>query len=171
MHRLTLIACAALLLGGCDSSDQASADGGTALASTQAPAGSAAPAPRWYSAAQVRQGMAIYGRHCAECHGPAAQGASDWRQPGPDGRYPAPPLNGSGHAWHHPLGMLRYVIRNGSPGGQGNMPAWGGKLDEEEILAVIAWFQSRWPEQAYANWSQIDARARSRRAEGDQGGR
>jgi len=170
MLRPTLIACTALLLGGCDSSDRAGADGGTAQASPQAPVTST-PAPRWYDAAQVRRGEAVYGRHCAECHGPAAEGAPAWRQPGADGRYPAPPLNGTGHAWHHPLGMLRYVIRNGSPGGQGNMPAWGGKLDEEELLAVIAWFQSQWPEQAYANWSQIDTRARSRRAEGDQDGR
>lgn len=167
MHRLLLIACTTLPLIGCDSGNQAG--NGIALASTHTMANTATP--RWYSTAQVRQGEALYARYCAECHGPAAQGAPDWRQPGPDGKYPPPPLNGTGHGWHHPLGMLRYVIRNGSPGGQGNMPAWGGKLDEEEILAVIAWFQSRWPEQAYANWSRIDARARSRRVEGDQDGR
>ncbi|MDD3447651.1 MAG: cytochrome c [Gammaproteobacteria bacterium] len=171
MLKQTLIACAALLLSGCDSSDRSGADGGGARAEARAPVASATPAPRWYDADQVRRGAAVYGRHCAECHGPAAQGAPDWRRPGPDGKYPAPPLDGTGHAWHHPLGMLRYVIRNGSPGGQGNMPAWGGTLDEAEILAAIAWFQSRWPEQAYASWSQIDARARSRRAEGDPGGR
>jgi mono/diheme cytochrome c family protein len=31
----------------------------------------------------------------------------------------------------------------------GGMPAWKGKFSEDDIEAVIAWFQSRWPEEVY----------------------
>ena len=33
------------------------------------------------------------------------------------------------------------------------MPAWRGKLSDGEILAVIAWFQTHWPEEAYGAWT------------------
>ncbi len=100
----------------------------------------------------VRKGEAVFRRHCAACHGRQAEGAPDWRRRGEDGFYPPPPLNGTGHAWHHPTAMLRDMIRNGSPPGQGRMPAWGDKLSAEEIDAVIAWFQSLWPDEVYAAW-------------------
>ncbi len=101
---------------------------------------------------QVRQGEAVYRRHCATCHGERAQGAPDWRRRDADGFYPPPPLDGSGHAWHHPKAFLRERIRNGSPPGEGRMPAWGERLREDEIEAVIEWFQSLWPDPVYAAW-------------------
>ncbi len=100
----------------------------------------------------VSQGQEIYQQNCAFCHGAQAQGDPDWRKPGADGQYPPPPLNGSGHAWHHPAPQLHEMILNGSPPGQGNMPAWDGKLSPGEIDAVIAWFQSLWPDEVYAAW-------------------
>lgn len=102
--------------------------------------------------ALVSQGRAVFEKHCAFCHGDQAQGDPQWRKRGPDGLFPPPPLDGSGHAWHHPSRQLREMIRNGSPPGQGNMPAWGGKLTPAEIDAVIAWFQSLWPDPVYAAW-------------------
>ena len=100
----------------------------------------------------VSQGQEIYQQHCAFCHGDQAQGDPVWRKPGADGLYPPPPLNGAGHAWHHPTRQLHEMIRNGSQPGQGNMPAWDGKLSAAEIDAVITWFQSLWPDQVYAAW-------------------
>ncbi len=102
--------------------------------------------------AVIRLGGEVYRRHCAGCHGPQAQGDPAWRHRSADGFYPPPPLDGSGHAWHHPTAVLKDVIRNGSPPGRGKMPAWRGKLDEGEITAVIAWFQSLWPDEVYAAW-------------------
>lgn len=106
--------------------------------------------------AKVASGARLFRMNCAECHGNQAQGAANWQQRDANGMFPAPPLNGTGHAWHHPKKMLHYVIANGSPGGQGNMPAWGDKLSDEEIDAIIAWFQSKWPDQVYAAWYRMN---------------
>ncbi|WP_275098537.1 c-type cytochrome [Sedimenticola hydrogenitrophicus] len=117
----------------------------------------------WYRFDQVSAGARVYQENCAACHGKLAEGADNWRKAGPDGKYPAPPLNGSGHAWHHPLKILFHTIKNGSPGGQGNMPAWAGKLTDDEIIAAIAWFQSKWPQEIYQSWVQRDAAAQANR--------
>jgi hypothetical protein len=72
-----------------------------------------------------------------------------------DGKYPPPPLNGTGHDWHHPKAALVQVIKNGSPGAKGNMPAWKGKLNDQEIEDVVAWFQSLWPPEVRTVWERI----------------
>lgn len=110
--------------------------------------------------AKVNLGGKLYQVNCATCHGDVGQGAPDWRERDADGNFPAPPLNGTGHAWHHPRRMLHHVIANGSPGGQGNMPAWGDKLTDAEIDAIIEWFMSRWPDQVYVAWERMDRRTR-----------
>ncbi|MCW8907396.1 MAG: cytochrome c [Sedimenticola sp.] len=131
--------------------------------STAAVESSPANVKPWYDFSQVSAGARVYQENCAACHGSRGEGAVNWRQPGADGKYPAPPLNGTGHAWHHPLNMLYHTIRNGSPGGQGNMPAWAGKLSDEEIVSVIAWFQSKWPREIYHAWLKRDAASRAAR--------
>ncbi|MEJ2309171.1 MAG: c-type cytochrome [Gammaproteobacteria bacterium] len=108
---------------------------------------------RWYSQALVQKGAPLFQEYCAVCHGAQAQGlAQDWRQPLPDGTYPPPPLDGSAHAWHHPLAVLQRTIRLGGAPVGGQMPAFGEKLDEEERLAIIAWFQEKWNDDIYALW-------------------
>lgn len=158
---------AALALAACgqSSEQEARGDGGGSSLVRDAEAKGAAPA-RWYNFSQVSRGARVYAENCAQCHGESAQGAPNWRQRGPEGMFPPPPLNGSGHGWHHPLNMLFYVVKNGSPGGKGNMPAWKGRLSDEEILAAIAWFQSRWSDRVYAEWQRIDRRARRRNGAG-----
>lgn len=103
---------------------------------------------RWYSKEQVSIGRAVFKQNCATCHGAKAQGAFNWQRPDAAGNYPPPPLNGSAHSWHHPYPALFKVV---SEGGK-VMPAWGGKLSEEEITASIAFFQNYWPDQAYQLW-------------------
>ena len=100
----------------------------------------------------IETGQQIYRQHCLVCHGDRAQGDPNWRKKGPDGLWPPPPLNGEGHAWHHPADVLRRMILMGSPRGKGNMPAWEGKLSDNEVDAVIAWLQSLWPDEIYAIW-------------------
>jgi mono/diheme cytochrome c family protein len=39
------------------------------------------------------------------------------------------------------------------------MPAFGAKLADADIEAVIDWFQSLWPEEIYLAWAQMDAAA------------
>lgn len=106
---------------------------------------------------QLMRGQALFAQHCAVCHGTHAQGDGNWRQRNPDGRFPPPPLNGTGHAWHHPHDWLKEMIRNGSMP-QGNMPAWGNTLNEQQIEDLIAWFQSLWPDEVYAAWYEMEQR-------------
>lgn len=108
----------------------------------------------------LAQGREVFKKNCAACHGDRAQGAPNWQQPGQDGKYPAPPLDGSGHDWHHPGAWLRDMIRQGSVARGGNMPAWEGKLSDGDIAAVIVWIQSRWPEEIYQSWLAMDEKAR-----------
>lgn len=107
----------------------------------------------------IARGQQVYQEHCASCHGENAQGAANWRQRDSDGFYPPPPLNGTGHEWHHSTAALREMINNGSPIGQGKMPAWNGKLSENDIDAVIAWFQSLWPDAVYGEWFAMEQRS------------
>jgi len=113
---------------------------------------------RWYKESQVQQGARVFAANCAVCHGDRAQAQDTWRQRLADGKYPPPPLNGTAHAWHHPLFQLRDIIRNGSDPAEGNMPAWGHVLSDEDIDASIAWFQSLWPHEVYEAWREIDER-------------
>ncbi len=111
---------------------------------------------RWYSAELQAQGRAVFAQNCASCHGNNAQGlADDWRARQADGSFPPPPLNGSAHAWHHPLSVLRQVVDEGGTALGGQMPGFAGQLSEEEKLAAIAFFQSYWSDEIYAQWQQM----------------
>lgn len=131
------------LLAGCDQKPQVSSSS------------SGLEKPRSYDKAALAEGEKIYRANCAKCHGKNAEGDPNWRSVGSDGKYPPPPLNGSGHAWHHSRSVLRNVIKNGSPPGQGNMPAWGSKLSDQQIELIIDYFQSLWPEPVYSAWVEM----------------
>jgi len=141
--RVVVLATLASVLLACDMSGQ--------------PAEVLVPAPpRNLDPVLLEQGKGIHDKYCKRCHGANAEGSSKWRAQGPDGKYPPPPLNGEGHTWHHPKAVLTSVIKNGSPGGMGNMPAFRDKLSDADIDAVIIWMQSLWSEQAYQMWYQRD---------------
>lgn len=116
--------------------------------------------PRHTDTAQLALGEQVFADHCARCHGDKAQGDANWRKRDADGHYPAPPLNGSGHTWHHSKEVLKQTILNGSPQGKGKMPAWKDKLTEKQIDAVIAWVQSVWPQPVYDAWFEMQQRGR-----------
>ncbi len=99
---------------------------------------------RWYTEAQVESGESLYQSHCAVCHGADGSATADWRTLNPSGHYPPPPLNGSAHTWHHPLGVLKETIANGGIAFGGVMPGFADTLSRDDRLAVIAWFQSLW---------------------------
>jgi mono/diheme cytochrome c family protein len=115
---------------------------------------------RWYSKQQMYAGRKLFNKNCAVCHGEKARGTTDWKTPDSNGVYPPPPLNGSAHAWHHPLSVLYQVIQFGGAPMGGTMPAWQGKLNEQETLAVIAGFQSEWSDEIYAKWLQRELASR-----------
>ncbi len=137
------------LLAACSDDSQTEMNNHSAMATD-----TAVKAERWYTQEMVNQGKPLYQENCAQCHGGFGQGNPDWRKPTADGRYLPPPLNGTGHAWHHPLDQLRGVIKHGrGPDVPSDMPAWKDKMTDQEIDSVIAWFQSRWPDKIYQAWS------------------
>ena len=107
---------------------------------------------RWYTQTQVDKGLVIYANNCARCHGKEAESTSKWRETLANGSYPPPPLNGTAHAWHHPLKALRRTIRSGGIPLGGTMPAFKNILNEEQTDAVIASFQSKWDKRIYDAW-------------------
>jgi thiol:disulfide interchange protein DsbC len=111
---------------------------------------------RWYTQEQVERGAAVFTQHCAACHGENAQATPNWRETTPEGKYPPPPLNGTAHAWHHPLDVLRRQIRLGGVPLGGSMPAFKDTLSAADIDAAIAYFQSKWDDEIYALWQERD---------------
>ncbi len=107
---------------------------------------------RWYTQSQVDIGREVFKTHCATCHGENAEGTREWKKTLPDGTYPAPPLNGSAHAWHHARsGLKRSIDTGGIPLG-GTMPGFRDKLNDAEKDAAIAFFQSFWKDEIYKGW-------------------
>jgi mono/diheme cytochrome c family protein len=109
-----------------------------------APAGNAvspAAVPHGLDATKVARGAEVYRANCAACHGANAEGAPNWQKKGPDGKYPPPPLDATGHAWHHPKAALVKTIKEGTVKLGGAMPAVAGVLTDSDIEAVLAWIQ------------------------------
>jgi thiol:disulfide interchange protein DsbC len=113
----------------------------------------AAETDRWYSKEQVIRGEKLFRQNCAACHGQNAEATPDWKKTDADGKYPPPPLNGTAHAWHHDLDLLRRTIREGGAKLGGQMPAFEGVLSDDGVDSVIAFFQSKWPEDTYQRWA------------------
>ncbi len=95
-------------------------------------------------------GEAVYLAHCASCHGTRLEGQPNWQEALPDGGYPAPPHDGSGHTWRHSDHELFEATKFGggfsaAPGSISHMPAFENVLTDDEIRAALAFVKSRWP--------------------------
>jgi S-disulfanyl-L-cysteine oxidoreductase SoxD len=115
----------------------------------------------------VTRGKAVYATQCAACHGDKLQGQSDWRRRLPNGRLPAPPHDASGHTWHHPDAVLLDIVRNGlvpgktAPEGyESDMPAYKDMLPASDIVAVLAYIKSTWPEEIARLQKEVSEQAR-----------
>jgi mono/diheme cytochrome c family protein len=111
-----------------------------------------AAAERWFNQDVVDYGAELFQQNCAVCHGVNAEGTKEWKKTDANGNYPPPPLDGSAHAWHHSIPQLARSIKEGGIKLGGVMPAFGDKLSDQEVLAVIAFFQSKWPDEVYKVW-------------------
>ena len=116
----------------------------------------------------VALGRQVYAARCAACHGQRLEGQPNWRSPGPDGRFPAPPHDASGHTWHHAdQFLLDYVTSGGAEtlrrlvatGVESGMPAFAGVLSDDEIDAVLDYIASHWSEQARAHQAEATRQA------------
>lgn len=99
----------------------------------------------------IALGKRLYAKHCATCHGVGLQGQRNWKSPLPSGRMPAPPHDASGHTWHHPDGVLFSITREGPAavvggGYQSDMPGFRNVMSDGEILAVLSFIKSTWPD-------------------------
>lgn len=109
----------------------------------------------------VEAGRAVYQGHCASCHGSDLQGEPDWQIRDSEGYLPAPPLDGTGHTWHHPDTQLLEVVRAGvaavaGNGYQSRMAGFSGVLSEQEMREALAYIKSRWPAQIIARHNRIN---------------
>lgn len=119
-------------------------DGTDSAASTQS---------RWYGPDEVQKGQKIYVAHCAGCHGVTGQGGPGRGQQGFQAADAAPPLNGTGHAFKHPLDDLLATISHGSPSSSAvGMPGFDQLLSAQQQRTVVAYFQSLWTASVYAAW-------------------
>ena len=116
--------------------------------------------------AQVALGKRVYETNCANCHGANLEGHPNWRERLESGRFPPPPHDETGHTWHHSDALLFGITKRGMgpyapPGYESDMPAFGDRLADKEIWAVLAYIKSHWPEairNRQAKLSTTDAR-------------
>ncbi|MGV6889604.1 c-type cytochrome [Rhodophyticola sp. SM2404] len=110
----------------------------------------------------VLNGSRIYDENCASCHGANLEGQPDWRARDADGRLPAPPHDESGHTWHHDSEALFALTKYGiaavinNPDYPSNMPAYEGILSDDDIIAVLSYIKSTWPDDIRAIHDEID---------------
>lgn len=99
----------------------------------------------------VAKGEAVYVRNCASCHGRNLEGQADWQTPDREGYMPASPHDESGHTWHHSDELLFDITKHGVVEAadlknyKTRMPAFGGVLTDEDILAALSFIKSTWP--------------------------
>lgn len=101
---------------------------------------------------EYSRGQRLFLTNCSVCHGKQGEGAENWRKPDENGKNPAPPLNGTGHTWHHSTKALTNVIKKGTGKIGGNMPAWKDRLSDKDIAAILVYIQAQWSDEIYTAW-------------------
>lgn len=110
----------------------------------------------------IADGNRIYAEHCAACHGAALQGEPNWQVQKDGGRMPAPPHDATGHTWHHSDRHLFMITKYGTEalvGGtyESDMMGFEEVLSDQEILQVLAFIKSTWPDRLIDIHNQINA--------------
>lgn len=112
----------------------------------------------------VALGATVYQENCASCHGANLEGQPDWRAPDENGQLPAPPHDASGHTWHHDGETLYQLTKYGvgalinDPDYASNMPIYDGVLSDDEIIAVLSYIKSTWPDDIRARHDEMENR-------------
>lgn len=113
----------------------------------------------------VADGKTLYADHCASCHGANLAGENNWRERKASGRLPAPPHDKTGHTWHHDDRALFNLTKHGPQFVAGDdyesdMPAFKDVLTDREIVAILSFIKSTWPEKVRETHDEINRRAR-----------
>ena len=117
----------------------------------------------------VELGKSVYVQNCASCHGVKLEGQKDWMSRLPDGLMPAPPHDETGHTWHHSDKYLFMITKYGIEDiiGQkypNNMPGYKDILSDKEIISVLSYIKSTWPNRIKKIHDQINAREKSKQS-------
>jgi len=101
----------------------------------------------------VLKGKELYSQYCSSCHQRDLSGAANWKSFDEDGHRKAPPLNGTGHTWHHPDKQLHSIIKYGLAelveNYQGKMLGFGDRIDDKGIDNILSYIKSYWKEDIY----------------------
>lgn len=100
---------------------------------------------------RIDDGRSIYKEKCSSCHGNELAGNKFWRtKKDIDGNNLPPPLNGTGHTWHHSpeqlFKIIKYGIKHFDPNYEGNMRGFE-ELSDDEIYSILDYIISTWPDE------------------------
>ena len=99
------------------------------------------------------RGKIIYQNNCISCHQVNLVGVENWKELDDDGHRKSPPLNGTGHTWHHDDATLHNIIKYGLvklvKNYQGKMLGFEDKLKDKDIDSVLTYIKSFWPDDIY----------------------
>ena len=105
------------------------------------------------SALMIARGKIVYESNCVSCHQANLVGAENWKGLDEDGHRKAPPLNGTGHTWHHDDASLHNIIKYGLAKIVKNykkkMIGFGDKINDKQIDSVLSYIKSHWEDQIY----------------------
>ena len=100
-----------------------------------------------------KNGKILYNQYCASCHQPNLAGAANWQGLDEDGHRKAPPLNGTGHTWHHTDELLHRMIEYGFAkqikNYEGKMMGFGDKITDEGIDNILSYIKFYWKDDIY----------------------
>lgn len=140
---------------------------------SRTPAAAETPFADAEDAALVERGKVVYREQCANCHGRNLQGQALWQLADEYAGRRAPALDQSGHGWQHGDDALFRMIADGHfPGtaadARSAMPAFAGRLDDGDILAVMAFIKTRWPLALRVSQAMLNPGFRGMPADADQ---
>ena len=105
------------------------------------------------STLMIARGKIIYENNCVSCHQVNLVGAENWKGLDEDGHRKAPPLNGTGHTWHHDDASLHNIIKYGLAkivkDYEGKMIGFGDKINDKQIDSVLSYIKSHWEDKIY----------------------
>ena len=105
------------------------------------------------STLMIARGKIVYESNCVSCHQVNLIGAENWKGLDEDGHRKAPPLNGTGHTWHHDDATLHNIIKYGLAklvkNYEGKMLGYEDNLKDKDIDSVLSYMKSFWPDDVY----------------------
>ena len=108
---------------------------------------------------KIEAGKLLYNQYCASCHQINLAGAKNWKGFDEDGHRKVPPLNGTGHTWHHSDELLHKIIKHGFAklikNYEGKMMGFGDNIEDEGIDNILSYIKSYWNDDIYFHQLEI----------------